>query len=298
GPSLQAGAGTGVVATAMAGGSSSGVPVTQLVAQPSDGPIPGTPVPRSGTAILSSQGDLLDRQGGQSGPLPIDGKPSRKQRKAARKAAKNPPDPRPPRSGVMPIEGRQRPTKTIVAALIVGGLVVSGLLLASLLDPAAEEGGAAGAAPVMIQAEPFDPRGDGTERADLAPGAIDGDSETLWRTDTYRRAGLGGLKPGVGLILTLENEAAIGEMEFLTANEGWQAQVFVANEFGPNDASFDPGSLGEPAAVIEDGNNSELVSLGGATGSRILLWITETGITLDRNNLEVFRFVLFEVSAR
>ncbi len=270
-----------------------GVPV---MAPPSGLPVqPPGPSP-SGTAILTTPIEPSGRQPLPTVPPPAD-RPGRKQRKAGRKATRQQVKGRgkaqKPRTGVMPIEGRQRPTKTIVVALIVGGLLVSGLLLASLLDSGAESAGSGGpGAATIVAAEPFDPNGDRSERADIAPLAIDGDPETLWRTDTYDRANLAGLKPGVGLVLTLEESASLDEIGFLTANSGWRAEIYVGDEFGPNDSSFSTDSLGDPAAVIEDGGASETASLDGADGSKVLLWITETGTTRDGNDREVHRFVL------
>lgn len=280
-------------ATAAMSGSTAGVPVAPPIAPP-----PNAPVPNPGTAVLTPPVGPSTRQ--QDRPSqPVDRQqPNRKQRKADKKSAKKAGRSQKPSSGPLPIEGKQRPTKTIAVALIIGGLIVSGLLLASLLAPETGIDPVAGAVPTMTLAEAFDPRGDGQERNDSAVNAIDGNPDTLWRTDTYRRAGLGGLKPGVGLIITLDGESTLDEIELLTANKGWRAEIYVGSEFGPNDGGFDTGTLDAPAGVVENGGASEVVSLNGATGSRILLWITETGTTPDRNQVDVFRFVLFEVSLR
>ena len=295
--------GNGSTAAAAASGWVPVVPPDVPTAAPPTGPpVPPPAASPSGTAILPTPIDPSNRQPLPMGPPPDGGgRSGRKQRKAGRKAAERGGKAKGrkgqrPRSGPMPIEGRQRPTKTIVAALIVGGLVVSGLLLTSLLDPGAGGAGSAGSA-TIVSAEPFDPRGDQSERADIAPRAIDGDPETMWRTDTYDRAGLAGLKPGVGLILTLDRSTSLDEIEFLTASSGWRAEIYVGDDFGPNDSSFSTDSLGDPLAVVEDGGASETASLGGATGSKVLLWITETGTTPDINDREVHRFVLFEVTA-
>lgn len=283
-------------------GTAAGAAVVGTTAPPGPGggigPPVGPPVagPHPGTAVLSSQP-------GMGGGLPgLDGtKPNRKQRKAAKKANKQlrkAPSPANGRATALPIEGRQRPTKTLAAALIIGGLLVSGLLLMALLnpDPSTDDIDVSfGTPPSLVAATTFDPKGDASERESLAVNAIDGDESSLWRTETYKRAQLGGLKPGVGLIITLEDEAALGKLTLLTGSNGWNAEIFVGEEFGPNERSFDPESLGDPAAVIDDGGELAEVSLGGARGSKILLWITETGTAIDQNGIEVFRFVLYEL---
>ncbi|MEM7324131.1 MAG: protein kinase [Actinomycetota bacterium] len=257
-------------------------------------PHPGVANP--GTAILTQMPDG-DGTGGAGNR-----KPGRRQRRAAKKAAAAAPaagggnragagantgrnNPRP---------GRQRPTKTILAGLMIGGLVVVGLLIASTADS-----GEAGdtddptAAPVIIDAIPFDPFGEGTERNSLAVRAIDGDVDSAWTTEGYTRPSLGGLKEGVGFVLTLEQSTTVDQLELLTDSDGWDAQFYVGEDFAPNDRSFDVASLGEPLAVVSDGGAGATVSLGGATGSKILIWITETGPSpFDESSR--WRFVLNE----
>jgi hypothetical protein len=58
----------------------------------------------------------------------------------------------------------------------------------------------------------FDPTGDGGDGAEnekTAKLAIDGKVDTVWRTEKYRSAALGGLKPGVGLVLDLGTERTV-----------------------------------------------------------------------------------------
>ncbi len=249
--------------------------------------------PYTGTAILpTAPGEAAD-----------DGstKPRRKQRRASKKAAENAARARAGGTGgtgrQRPAKpGRQRPTKLLVASLLVGGLVVTGLLLASIDGPGSSGDPIGDGGVALTTAVPFDPMGDGRERANLAPLAIDGDQTTKWQTETYSRPRLGGLKSGVGLIVGLDQETSVNEVGLLTDSEGWSAEIFVGTDFGPNDGGFDLGQLGDPAGRIEGGGAAERVSIGGATGSQILIWITETGTTIDEDRGEVFRYVLFEVA--
>ena len=89
----------------------------------------------------------------------------------------------------------------------------------------------------------------------------------------------------------LEQSTSVEELQLSTDSDGWDAQFYVADEFGPNDRSFDLTSLGEPLDSVAGGGAEESVSLQGATGSQILIWITETGPYEDK-----FRFVLNEVA--
>lgn len=303
GPTVQgAGPGTGqIAAVGQTPPPGFGAPSSGFGAPPAAGPMvppgPNTGVsmpvgpPNSGTAVLSSQP-------GMTPPPPS--KLNRKQKKALKQAEKRAGG----RQPVMPIEGRQRPTKTMAAVLIIGGLLVAGVLLLTLLQPDTSTGdvsfgfGGDGEVTVLVDATTFDPFGDddGEENENLVANAIDGDEETLWRTSTYNRAGLGGLKPGLGLILIPEEAGSFGDLTLVTRSQGWNAEIYVADEFGPNDNSFDPESLGEPAATVTDGEGTTTVSLDGASGSQILVWITETGLGINVDGNEVHRFVLSEAS--
>ena len=57
----------------------------------------------------------------------------------------------------------------------------------------------------------FDPEADPPEEnPDEAPNAIDGDAATSWTTSTYRGdPALGGLKPGVGLMVDLGKDQEV-----------------------------------------------------------------------------------------
>jgi serine/threonine protein kinase len=239
-----------------------------------------TPAPAalggSGTAVLPQPS------------LPGAGAPNRRAQKSARKAART------QAKAARKAAKDQRSTRTLAALLIVGGLVVAGALLASLgaVGGGGDGGGSAGdGSPLaLVGAEPFDPQGDGTELARLAANAIDGDESTAWRTESYHRPALGGLKDGVGLIVDLDGEHATEGIEVVSGSDGWRMEVYVAG-------GFDGAPQGEPAAVLEGGQRAQ-ASLGGAAGSKVLLWITETGLTEVPERGETRRFVLNEVVVR
>ncbi len=248
---------------------------------PSGAPSPGPSPANPGTAILTQ----MPQGAGVAPAADSPPKPNRKQRKAAKKAGLPPPGSlnKPPKPG------RQRPTKTILAGLMIGGLVVVGLLIAATADGRGT-GGDASAPPVIIDAVPFDPFGEGTEINSIAIRAIDGDPDSAWTTEGYARPALGGLKEGVGFVIYLEQSTSIDEMQLSTDSNGWDAQFYVADEFGPNDRNFELASLGEPLFTVTEGGADATVSLGGTVGSQILIWITETGPYEDK-----YRFVLNEV---
>ena len=95
-------------------------------------------------------------------------------------------------------------------AMLVGGiaLVVVAIIIASIwsIRPAAPVPTAIATLKV-VKATDFDPKADGgggAENPKQAKLAIDGDPATLWRTERYRKLPtMGGIKPGVGLVLDL-----------------------------------------------------------------------------------------------
>lgn len=78
-----------------------------------------------------------------------------------------------------------------------------------------------------VAVEDFDPPpGDGGEKPGEARLATDGDPATAWTTDTYRgRPDLGGLKPGVGVLLDLGEPAGLRGLDLLLESAGGTVEV-------------------------------------------------------------------------
>ncbi|HET6953365.1 MAG TPA: protein kinase [Acidimicrobiales bacterium] len=132
----------------------------------------------------------------------------------------------------------------------------------------------------------FDPAGDGSEHPDEAEAgnAVDGDAATSWSSERYGNADWGGLKPGVGLILELDNSTDIAALELDTPSAGWEAEVYVAD--APTDSLE---GWGDPVATF-DGDGSPARVEVDAEGGAVLLWFTRAGddgqITVDEVRLE------------
>jgi serine/threonine-protein kinase len=179
-------------------------------------------------------------------------------------------------------------------------IVVATLAIVALIAAVNTLGGTGSGEPaVMIQATPFDPEGTPPyrERHDLAPNAIDGDPDSAWQTESYTRAQFGGgLKSGVGLILELEQRAAINEVTLATDSSGWSVEIYLSDEgdFGDNGDDFEPDDF-EFVGELSGDNTVSQSGLDG-TGRFVLLWITETG--KPNNGDERHRFVLNEVTVR
>jgi hypothetical protein len=69
----------------------------------------------------------------------------------------------------------------------------------------------------------YDPDGDDTENPEKVPNLIDGKDGTSWTTELYRKIDFSGLKTGVGLEFTLEEEATI--IQITSPVEGWAGQL-------------------------------------------------------------------------
>lgn len=129
----------------------------------------------------------------------------------------------------------------------------------------------------------FDPPpGDGTE-GDGALGALtDGDQSTTWRSEGYDTRDLGGLKQGVGLVVTLAEAAAIRSLEVDSPTAGWAASVYVAD-----DVPADLAGWGDPVADASDVPGATTFELGGVEGRHVLLWFTVLGGDGERSRVEV-----------
>ena len=89
--------------------------------------------------------------------------------------------------------------------------------------------GGAGAILRLAGAFAYDPLGDGHENDDQAPKAIDQNPATAWTTQHYRRLALGGLKPGVGLVLALDQPVAARQLELRLLSPGGSLEVYGAS---------------------------------------------------------------------
>ena len=113
-------------------------------------------------------------------------------------------------------------------ALILALVVITAAVLAT--RPAATQPAAATALKAA-KASDFDPAADGgggAENPKQAKLAIDGDPKTSWRTERYRRLPtLGGLKPGVGLVVDLGAVHQVTGVELQLNEPGTTVEVRV-----------------------------------------------------------------------
>jgi serine/threonine-protein kinase len=166
----------------------------------------------------------------------------------------------------------------IVVALGVGGLLIGQALSDSGVfegddTPSGDGEASADAGPLPIaDVIPFDPAGDGAENDAGADQAIDGDPANGWVTEGYDNP-IARLKPGVGIVLNLEGPAALDQLQVVSGNTAWAAEVYVVDGAPPADLA----GWGEPVATGSDLGADASFDLGGTEGSSVLLWLTDLG---------------------
>ncbi len=115
----------------------------------------------------------------------------------------------------------------VVLVLVVG--VVAAVVLAN--RPAPEPAAATTRQLEVAEVSDFDPRADGGsggENGKQSGLATDGNADTAWRTERYRTLpNLGGLKPGVGLVLDLGRARTVTRVDVTLAGEGTDVELRV-----------------------------------------------------------------------
>ncbi len=130
--------------------------------------------------------------------------------------------------------------------------------------------------PQISSVASFDPDGSGTpgENDAALPLAIDGQTSTGWKTESYNDRHFGNLKPGVGLILTLAEATKVGTLDVTSPTQGWAATVYEsASPSAPTTLS----GWGEPVDQHTAIAGNASFDLHGHTTRYVLLWITDLG---------------------
>ena len=92
--------------------------------------------------------------------------------------------------------------------------------------------------PIQIKAaQDFDPQGDGSEKPDEVPDAVDGDLSTAWHTLLYKQQDLAP-KHGVGIVLDLGSTQSIGAVRVDLVGTGTTVQVRTATTVGAEPANY------------------------------------------------------------
>ena len=162
-----------------------------------------------------------------------------------------------------------------------GGLNRDGLGLnaPSASSEASEEDSpaAAGSTVKPVRATVFSPEGE-ADSPGQAGLAIDGQSSTMWATDTYSDpVPFPGFKNGVGLMLELPQPTVIGSVTLDITSTGTSVQIRSAESASPSELS-DTTALTSPQP-LKPGSNTITVDEAEPT-SYLLVWISTLG-TVD-----------------
>ncbi len=187
---------------------------------------------------------------------------------------------------------------TFVALLFVGALVVAGLLaMGGVLNIGGLGGVDTSGQPLdLVAATTLDPLGDnGEEREDRVGSAIDGDERTSWVTETYDN-GLSQTKAGVGVAFAFDGRQQVGTMSIQSRTENWSGEIYILDEVPPASGWSDPSEVGDKIGEVNDKSGNFDIGLQSATGRGVMIWVTETGTTVDnsgatRNRLQIIEAV-------
>jgi serine/threonine protein kinase len=122
-----------------------------------------------------------------------------------------------------------------------------------------------------VQGAAYDPRGDGSEHDEDAPNAVDGNPTTVWETDRYKRADLGGLKPGVGFVLSLDTPKQARQLRLSLTAPGADFIVYGTNE-ATVPSSIESGW--QQLQTREDAARDLNMKLSGGPQRHYLVWFT------------------------
>lgn len=168
---------------------------------------------------------------------------------------------------------------TLIIVLVAVALGVAGVLIgqvwggdATVTPTPTSVATPKSAALPIAAARSFDPPpGDGDENGDLAPLAIDDNPETAWRTQIYKDGAEMRLKPGVGLILSLDAATELDKLVVASPSIGWNASIYVHS--GPIPEALD--GWGTPVTGKTDiDEGSSTFDLKGRSARHVLIWIT------------------------
>jgi serine/threonine protein kinase len=115
----------------------------------------------------------------------------------------------------------------------------------------------------------FDPLGDGSEDHSAIKKLADGDPRTFWTTERYRSSrNFSGRKTGVGVIVDLGVERAVGNASILLVSPGCGLELRYATA-----RSDDPGEW-KIAALVRDAGSAAALRFPSVRTRWWLVWIT------------------------
>ncbi|MGE2714369.1 murein biosynthesis integral membrane protein MurJ [Mycolicibacterium litorale] len=140
-----------------------------------------------------------------------------------------------------------------------------------------------------VRATVFSPDG-GADSPGQAGNAIDGDSTTVWPTDTYSDPNpFPNFKNGVGLMLELSQPTTLSSVDINVSSTGTSVQIRSAESAEPS--SLDSTTAMTPSTPLRTGNNTIQVTDASPT-SYVLVWIDKLGTVDGESRTDVSEITL------
>ena len=181
-------------------------------------------------------------------------------------------------------------------ALVIFGLMIAGERSSDQVESGEQRSSGAIERVELAGAVSFDPRpgGDGEEHADEVANVLDDDPDSYWQTEGYATISFNNnSKPGVGMVLQLDEARDVREVRIATDLPGWVVDVRTAEEAAPTLDGW--RRVSEPTPV-RDGVRVD-VDLDGTPTRYVLLWITQLAIDTDDTNKARARMARVDVYA-
>ena len=146
----------------------------------------------------------------------------------------------------------------------------------------------------IVSAQDFDPLGTpAEENPDKAELAIDGSAATGWPTSSYFRPNLGGLKPGVGLVLDLGTQVPVSSVQ-VALGGGTTSLELRPTPTGVNSPPVALPDVTAPVAATRGAGQVRLTPKKPVTTRFLVLWITD----LPQVSSGRFRAEIMDVQVR
>lgn len=101
----------------------------------------------------------------------------------------------------------------------------------------------------------------------------DRDKSTTWSTEAYKSRNFYRGKPGVGVIMILDEPRVVSQLNVISETRGWTAQVYVADRL-----SEDLDGWGDQRGQLVDAPKGlSKIALTPSASTYVLLWITDLG---------------------
>ena len=149
-------------------------------------------------------------------------------------------------------------------------------------------------------AHDYNPFGDSPEHPEQVQFAIDGDTSTVWNTETYSGSTLNN-KPGVGFYLDAAPQVSADAARIQTKTPGFAAQIWASHQFKdfPQGLSSPPlssrGWVEVGSASSVSGNQRVKLDTARQAFRYYLLWITS--LPPGQNRASVAEFTLLHCTS-